>query len=297
MTMELDEIYEDFPKFESLNKYTSIRVEQNPTTLKVIDEIQRKFSNKMEFIPPLFTEYVIELGLSQQDIRQAFYESVKQREPYLSVHEQRRKAERLINSNKVLSDETLLQKYLIRWHDEITFTVLIYINGKKKLYIMCRYEYNVSDLTHLYFDVIIMSDEFKREKRTRGDEWFQTFCQRQIFFVLAIADFMLNYTDKVQYETISYTPKESSQTTVSKKVSSKTKNIVLKSKKKKYIITEKDTAECKKRQYRKIKSSWFVRGYYQRFGKEKKIKYIPPRINHRKVDGNDKPAVNKYIID
>lgn len=71
---------------------------------------------------------------------------------------------------------------------------------------MCRYEYNVSDLTHLYFDVIIMSDEFKREKRTRGDEWFQTFCQRQIFFVLAIADFMLNYTDKVQYETISYTP-------------------------------------------------------------------------------------------
>lgn len=70
--MELDEIYEDFPKFESLNKYTSIRVEQNPTTLKVVDEIQRKFSNKMEFIPPLFTEYVIELGLSQQDIRQAF---------------------------------------------------------------------------------------------------------------------------------------------------------------------------------------------------------------------------------
>ena len=54
-----------------------------------------------------------------------------------------------------------------------------------------------------------------------------------------------------------------------------------------------------RRQYSAHKQSWFVRGYFQHFGKpgNQVVKYVEPRINVRKSKDGESPKVNKYIVE
>lgn len=291
--MLFEEINENFPKYSVLGKYTSIEVEQTSDILEVVDKLQMRFYKNIEFIPPLFSEYVVRLILLKEEQLAEIREAIRIKYPDMSPKQQEEAAQRILKGDT----DKLAQTFLIRWADELTFTILIYMNGMKTLYIKVRYEYTDEGLTHLNMNCQIISAKFQAEKYNRGEEWFRSFCQRQVFFIMALADYMLNYTDKVEYERILYTPNKSSQNSnkVKRQNGNKSRNIVLKSRIKKYIISNEDAQSCKKRNYRKITNSWFVRGYYQHFGADKHIKYIPPRINHRK-DCEDAPDPKKYII-
>lgn len=293
--MEFELIKELYPKYESLGKFTTIEVTETESILKAIEEIRQRFLHKVEFIPPVFSEYVISIDISRT-LRKSFDEEVSELYPLLTGDEREQKIDELIQKNKDFYEENQYQKYLIRWQDEITFTVLIYFAKRKKIYLQCRYEYDVDDMTALQIGISVISDDYKRETEERGHQWLQEFCKRQVFFILAISDFMLNYTDKIQYEKIEYKPTKTINKQESKTREHRDRKLILKSKRKKYVLIDNDISEYKKRKYRKIKSSWFVRGYYERFGKDKVIKYIPPRINHRNLDKKDEPKRQDYVI-
>lgn len=118
--------------------------------------------------------------------------------------------------------------------------------------------------------------------------------------VNVVSYYMQHYDPDIEYSVVKATPlsKIKKEKQVHGNLGYEQK-IVLKSKIKKYVLTS-DTysTDVKKiRKYRKTKPCWYVRGYYQHYGQEKVLKYIPPRINYRKnVSRSENPKSNVYQI-
>ena len=99
---------------------------------------------------------------------------------------------------------------------------------------------------------------------------------------------------KFQYGSTNTDNKKSSKNKTNGGYSQK---IILKSKKKKYIIKDTDNFVLKKKkEFSYHVSSWLTRGHYRRCGKNKVIKYIPPTIHKRKNLNSDKTNKKTYEI-
>lgn len=302
--MDFEAIKEDFPKYEKLQKYTSIKLECGTSVTDTISDIQQRLAENLKFVPPLFSEYVIE-KTDISNLVECFRNEVVRAYPQIDDEERDKKIQEVYEKYMKSFPNTGVTKYLVRWQDEVTFTVLIYVDGKKKMYIKNRYDFNERNLSQISIQAKILSAdvkaEFDEKEEEEGKRLFIDFCKKETISVLAITEFVLDYTNKIQYEKIEYIPNttyNSTHSAHSNKSKNKTRNssIVLKSKKKQYIITLDDVSAYKNRKYRKIKNSWFVRGYYERYGKEKKLKYIPPRINHRNPEKLTETKSKKYVI-
>lgn len=140
---------------------------------------------------------------------------------------------------------------------------------------------------------------FLEEKKFNPD-WSQC-VEASMTSITAITYFMLHYNEEVEYEIVE---KEAKGVSKAPKPNSNTSNdssksnyavLTLKSKRKKYVLTG-DIVKKARKPYTKRTDSWNVRGYYQHFGKDKVLKYIPPRVNRRKDAKNGVITPKNYII-
>lgn len=296
-----------FPKYDKLKRYTTITVPDDADIVSELSSLKDKLLSDFHFVPPIFSEYVITADLTTH------YTKLVLDEMYdyaLSKNYDLSSINRYIkeNKDKVLSDTykglPLCRNNLVRWHSETEFSVLCYDLGKKVLFVNATYDFNKDGKAFLSIRSSPLNNAYSYLYE-RDIEQYRRECEQRVLWVLAVSKFLLEYTDKVQYEKIAYYPKNTSSNTQNterqaqnNKIRNNSNNniIVLNSKVKRYTISIDDIHNCKKRKYTPIKSSWFVRGYYQHFGRDKVLKYIPPRINKRNPNSLISPRPNNYII-
>jgi len=285
----------NLPNINKLDKFTTIELQDEPEITNLMRDEIKKLKNDFKFIPPLFNQYVICMDITER-YRQFSYEEFEKQSIPPNEYDKRWK-----QALKYFGGEPLYSKDLIQWYDEKTFFVLNYTLNKKTF--IARVEYKFKD-DKAYLDITsyaiakdyieMQKNEFNTYKKDVADK---------VLFILAVSNYMLTYNNNVEYEKIEYRTannenKNHSQQSNNKSSVKKNNKITLKSKKTKYIITKEDIENAKKRKYTPIKPSWYVRGYYQRFGKNKEVKYVPPRINKRHPDKLAKPEPEKsvYVI-
>ena len=220
-------------------------------------------------------------------------ESPKERENQFKAFYQKHKSE---------IEQARYNVSLVRWQTDTSFTILHYANGKKTFYILVEYVFDENNEKSITIDLEVLSKKWS----ISYSEELQNMVQSLVMFILSVSDFLLNYTDKVQYVTENENGEKLKKTKNTKKKRVESKKSIPKGKKqnvinyrsaiKVYEVDADDVVNYKKRKYRKIKNSWFVRGYYERYGKEKIPKYIPPRINRRNKDLHDAPDAPLYKV-
>lgn len=297
-----------FPKYDKLKRYTTITVPDNSDVMTELSVLKNKLSSDFQFVPPVFSEYVISVDLTshytQIALNEMYNYALSKNSDLLSVNKFIKQ-----NKNKVLRDTynemPLSRDYLVCWHSHTDFSVLCYDLGKKVMFINATYGFDKESKAFLSIRSSPLNNAYSTLYQSDVEQYRRE-CEIRVLWVLAISKFLLEYTDKIQYEKIVYHPDDDTSTTKDTKQQYQQGNkshnnsnhnvIVLKSKVKKYDISIDDIQNCKRRKYTKAKSSWFVRGYYQHYGKDKILKYIPPRINKRNPEALVIPKPNNYII-
>lgn len=293
-----------FPKYEKLKKYTTISIPDDESVVNILSEQKDILLSDFQFIPPVFSEYVITTDLTTH------YTKLVMDELYNYALERRKfqelsKVKSFVEQNKeaflreTYNGAELCRANLVRWDSEKSFSVLCYDLEKKVLFIYANYDFDENGMAKLSLASAPLCDGYK-ELYDNDIAQYRNECQTRVLWVLAVSKFLLDYTNKVQYEKVEYisskTPHSSSPLDKSRKSNDSKTTITLKSRIRRYDISLDDVVNFKKRKYTPIKSSWFVRGYYQHFGKDKVLKYIPPRINKRDPNKLSSPTPNKYII-
>lgn len=283
--MEIFEgIKENLPSIDNLGKYTTINIDGS-VMMTMIRNVGEKWTEKFEFVPPIFKEYVIrtdDIALIKQEIENECDLRATQAEKEKFVRK------RLTELKKAFKNFAIMRYhyYLIRWQTETSFTILYYEAGKKKMYLYVQYKYENNEMAFDTDIEVLSNDLIERFKENSAES--DGFAYSMILFVLSVSDYLLNYTNKIEYITDENGQPFRKATRAKARKNQKTnipdtdrRNIYYKSKIKVYEVSAEEITNYKKKKYRKIKQSWFVRGYYQRYGKEKIPRYIPPRINHR----------------
>lgn len=277
----------EIPSLEKLKKYTTVEV-LGTSEEKLQKNLFAENDNEVKFIPPLFEQYVIQVDNTDM-YREAIKELIVERK--LKISNTDNDIDKYIAKNPNLR----YVYWLVRWKSETNFSIVVYSEGKKRLYIDVSYEYDEHGKRNIAVASETLSGEFNRIYSKKENE-LKDMCLGITLSVMAISDYLLNYSEKVKYVDTEKTKKKSvSQNKKSAKQSST--SIYLKSEIKRYIVTGEEIENYKKKKYQLVKNSWYVRGYYQRYGKEKKPKYIPPRINRRNKNIDDTPEAMRYKVD
>lgn len=252
----------------------------------VLDKIWDKLSTKAltEFIPPLFDEYVIKFVQkdSMRDIAEEFLTSQG-----FQIENLNEAVDEIIQTFANGNNDTVVY-YYIKWTSATEFTCTQFLgagnNSKFKRFMEISYQYeDSSNKGEACYKVVKAYDYSENKEINLTKETDKDIIQNLVYPLQlsnTVAYYMQHYSPELEYKSIKASP-----LTKTKNISNGNKgyrqSIVLKSKIKKYVLDyEKDLKTI--RTYRKAKPCWYVRGYYQHFGKEKVLKYIPPRINYRK---------------
>ena len=234
-----------------------------------------------KYVPPLFNEFCIKIKTSESTYN---------------------KTKNLINSfgktNKNIKKyniDDFTELIYIKYHSATNWSIIYFEqNGKKKIISCdCCYLINndASNNTCYAYTTNKFTDKY-------NNEIISNFAKVNIAKVLCLSEYIQNLNNFVEYEKIEVSKPEKVNKTNVQNNKGYQQKIKLKSKYKKYIVSD-DTVKLSKK-YQKIKPCWYVRGYYQHFGKDKIIKYIPPRINYRQnekdADVRKKPKSNNYVI-
>lgn len=198
----------------------------------------------------------------------------------------------------ITGDSTSDKLLMVKWLSDTKYTVTV-LTGRE-LFVtitvdnerLCKPRDTEAITYKFHNDTVDKVEEYRK----RSTEWVK----HLLVSALSVTNYMLKYSTEVEYETVERgTPVAKSKDTkgsTSKPVSAlqSSNTITITSKRKKYIITG-DMVKESKKQYNKRTACWNVRGYYQHFGKNKVLKYVPPRVNVRK-DMSGTAINKKYII-
>lgn len=247
---------------------TTIKVDINFLE-SLYDKVMKKAS--LNFVPPLFDEFVISL----------------------------------------MSDNIGIAYYYIKWFSATMAKISVFLNTngnvvfeKCKLLYEITYEYD-STVCDYWVDKVYdnLNNQELDEVEYKSNKFILQVVISSLNLINNVSYYMQHYSPEIEYKVIKATQLKKVENFKNGNGGYEQK-IVLKSKVKKYILDENKHKENLKsiRTYRKIKPYWYVRGYYQHFGKEKVLKYIPPRINYRdkkdvtkELDGKE-PNAQTYII-
>ena len=264
--------------YKNALKKTTVEVEEGYFK-KIHENNETKIGENLPFIPPLFDEFTIRI-INKSGNHQRYYRDLSIQQPdflQLSEEEKQKRISHYLRMWNVDEDEidTIYVKYLNA--TELQATYFEAYQHKKQMTIGVRYENNNGRNRYFigYDEKTISSKIPKNEYEKLASTIFQR--------ILDISIYMQNRGDFIEYEKIEVGELKKSEPTkaTNKPQPNKgyTQKIKLKSKIKKYILSEE--TERQRKAYRKITPCWYVRGYYQHFGKQKILKYIPPRISYR----------------
>lgn len=265
------------------------------TTIEVessfLEKIAEEYGNKIEkeYVPPLFSEFCIKSYTKDGNL-DMFIQGLSDKgilKPEMSEMEKRKMAEALFPQNKLSRDyaELIYVKYI-----SATIWTVIYFDGashKKIFTAECSYETEYTENPYIL--------TIKEYDKHYSSEQIKTIVNLYVSWTLCMSWYIQHLNSFVEYQTISVNNIKKQTKLTNKKAVNKGYNqkIKLTSKHKKYILNE-DTVKIQ-REYNKVKPCWYVRGYYQHFGKEKALKYIPPRINYRDKDKINKKEADKIL--
>lgn len=284
--------------FQKTSKKTNIEIDVsflNEIWDKIVEETNEKL------VPPLFDEFVITV-VSKNKI----YEDMKNcliQEQVITLNSDKQQAEKHINNaikdmlNEVRYD--LTETYYVKYTTATQLSI-IYFDGlqhKKRVNIELEYKCDSSEysVNIINFNKAHFEDAF--DKSLSESENVQKILNSMLQTIRVVSHYMQTYNPTVEYKEARASALEH------KKVKNHNKGysqaIKLKSKITKYVINSENDKEHQKtiRKYRRLKQSWYVRGYYQHFGKERVLKYVPPRINYRSDKVKQTPSTKKYIIE
>lgn len=290
------------------------------TTIEITEKFVEKVWDKLidkattyQFVPPLFDEYVVK-RVGKGDMRKVLIDSIlSNNRENIPINEIPLYVDYCIKDGQVSAD--IVTYYYVKWLSATEYRIVIYTNAtnteiynKYKCIYEIDYRYEASQekkegegnyLILRVFDSINnceLSDEQVIENK------FTFFIAHNAFQIVNIVSYyMQHYSPEVEYKEIKATQLKKGKNTNNGN-NGYSQRVVLKSKVKKYILNEQKYKENLKsiRTYKKTKTCWYVRGYYQHYGKEKILKYIPPRINYRdkeKANNNQVPQSGKYKIE
>lgn len=292
---------------------------------KTIIEVDNKFMEKIwdslekhirrEYVPPLFSDYTIiltEKGANRKIIEKSFEDNIYYSN--LSIEDQKKAIDKALKENGLPED--IVRYYYVKYLSATEWKITIFEAETEKdkiekvWTIECVYRNTPSEDGEFYgIKVKLNKDDnnsidFNNQMAAKYGIYNMSDYARQIgTFVLdlvnAISYYMQHYNPNVEYKLIKVEePKKSKKKNGNGGYRQK---ITLKSKISRYILSDETHKNNIKniRTYRKIKPCWQVRGYYQRFGKEKILKYIPPRINYRRDISKTEdlqPTPNRYNL-
>lgn len=278
----------EIPSLEKLKKYTTIEV-LGTSEEKLQKNLFAENDNEVKFIPPLFEQYVIKVDNTDM-CREAIKELIVEKK--LKISNTDKDIDKYIAKNQSLQ----YVYWLVRWKSETNFSVIVYSENKKRLHIDINYEYDEHGKRNIAVNSETLSGEFDRIYSKKKNE-LEEMCLGITLSVMAISDYLLNYSEKIKYVDVEKAKKNSVSQNRKHTKQSSTNSIYLKSEIKRYVVTGEEIENYKKKKHQLVKNSWYVRGYYQRYGKEKKPKYIPPRINRRNKNIDDTPEAMRYKVD
>lgn len=267
---------------------------------------------RKSYIPPLFSEYTIVLTEKNKG-RKIIEDTLSNNIQFLSLPfgAKEQAIDDIIKGNNLSND--VVTYYCVQYSSATEWSVTVFEGQRhtKTWIVECSYinepdeygnNYAINVLsTSSNIEFLAVPEYVKAQIQISSmTEYAQCMGAFVLDIVNVISYYMQHYNPDVAYSIIKATPLSKIQK--ERKVNGNLcyeQKIVLKSKIKKYVLTS-DTYSTdvqKIRTYRKTKPCWYVRGYYQHFGQEKILKYIPPRINYRKnVSHLTNPKPNTYQI-
>lgn len=283
-------------------KKTNIEIDSN-----FLNKIWSKMINETngKLVPPLFGEFIISVKIHNKiynDMKACLIE-----EGIIFPNTDKEKADAHINKaiqnmiGEVRHD--FVEIYYVKYLSATRLT-LIYFDGiqyKKRINVELEYkcENSAYDIKIVSFSENYFKDNFDKSLST--EENTEKIVNDMFYLVRVVSHYMLTYNPDVEYKeaTASKLKRSTDKSGNYKKNHNKgySQTIKLISKKTKYTINDETNKRNQQilKKYHYHKKSWFVRGYYQRFGKDKVIKFVPPRINYRN-DDKISPSPAKYII-
>lgn len=275
----------------------------------VLDDLYNKYSSIVadKYVSPLFDEFTIKI-VEKDIIREVTYNHFFEMDSkFIGLSEKDRwnKVDDFFAKNPNLSPDRIMLIYC-KYHTATDWT-LIYVNDdlKKKI---CKIGYHYDPIVKDGKQVVNYDTEFTIYANKDGEfdteqeniDYIKSISNRVLLEFLTVSYYMENHSELVEYSKVEVSPLRKDITSVKKKNNTHKQNkgyyqkIKLKSKKKKYVIS-KETKIIHKT-YNKVTPCWYVRGYYQHYGKDKILKFIPPRVNRRDKDKLDKPKAKTYEI-
>lgn len=268
---------------------------------KIWQDTLQKIMKSDTLVPPLFDEFTIitrdknalynmvEKGFIQKD-RNFVNLSQKDQKKFIN--------DVIEDIARPFSYDTT-NTFYVHFKSATNFDIVFFEGQKHRKTILCEVEYDYSEKNDrmTYFSttsslVKNIEDEIEENANELSDYIVGT--------VLIVSYYMQHYNPNIDYIAVEADDLKKNESKSNNKGFSQ--KIRLKSKIKKYILNGKIDEENKEvlKNIAFKKHCWYVRGYYQRFGRNKIIKYIPPRVNYRKdiKENKDKftPKNNNYSI-
>lgn len=252
----------EIPSLEKLKKYTTVEV-LGTSEEKLQKNLFAENDNEVKFIPPLFEQYVIKVNNTDM-YREAVKELIV--EGKLKIANTDKEIDKYIAKNQSLR----YVYWLVRWKSETNFSIVVYSEGKKRLYIDVSYEYDENGKRNITVNSETLSGEFDRIYSKKRNE-LEEMCLGITLSVMAISDYLLNYSEKVKYVDVEKAKKKpASQNKNSAKQSST--SIYLKSEIKRYVVTDEEIENYKKKKYQLVKKFVVCQGLLSAIRQRKKAK-------------------------
>ena len=282
-----------------VERYSSIltKTRIDITEQKAI-ELQKHYlkNRKDKYIPPIFTEFIIVIDITES-LRESSLELLKED---MQMYQ-------LYNSADVFAKNNILDNMLnkfesykkekkiyntifVKYKDSINIELILYDMNCKPVGVLEASYDSLND------DYILNSKSTKEmlDSFNNKDEITQ-FYYNSFEIFMSVSYYMQHFNSEIEYAEVEV--KDNKKSSKNKTNGGYSQKIILKSKKKKYIIKDSDTFSIRKRsEATYYVSSWLTRGHYRRCGKNKVIKYIPPTIHKRKNLNSDKTNKKTYEI-
>ena len=189
-----------------------------------------------------------------------------------------------------MQEKKIYNTIFVKYKDSINIELILYdMNNKPTGIIEASYD-------SLNYDYILNSKSTKEmlDSFNNKDEITQ-FYYNSFEIFMSISYYMQHFNSEIEYAEVEV--KDNKKSSKNKTNGGYSQKIILKSKKKKYVIKDTDNFVLKKKkEFSYHVSSWLTRGHYRRCGKNKVIKYIPPTIHKRKNLNSDRTNKKTYEI-
>lgn len=287
----------------------SLKKTLKKTTIEFDDKFLNEIWHKMiketndKLVPPLFDEFVISI-ISKNKIYNDMKSCLLEEKILFSDTDEKQlnfHIDKAIKSmlGKICYDMT--ETYYVKYISATKF-IIIYFDGlqhKKRINIEAEYKCDdgTYDVKIPYFNKNFFEDT--SDNSLSNEENYENTISYILQIVKVVSHYMLTYNPTVEYKEIEASELEIKKDKQGNKFNKGySQTIKLKSNIGKYIINSENDKKNQEliKEYQIHKKSWYVRGYYQHYGKEKVLKYIPPRINYRR-NQNKKPIASKYILE